>query len=98
MCQINEWWPEPTLPDDKVPTFSYRKAWVRRIVMIRLPNGDWQVRLENEAGELVGWIVHRCPGPECCRDLRHTKRQFVVYVLPSIIPYASVKVSQHRCF
>lgn len=63
------------------------KLRLRRLVMLRLPNGDWRRH---------GRIVHVCMGLGCCRDEAHCLAKFICYVVPAILPYAAPSVSQHR--
>jgi hypothetical protein len=89
MAHINHWWPK--VPEGTRMTASLRKRLLRRLVMKRLPNHDWKAAFD----ELLQ-IVHYCEGPQCCESETHTKEQFHTYVLPSVLPYAAVRVSQHK--
>ena len=84
MAQIDRWWPF------EVKEGKLGRKRKRRIIMIRLPNGDWV-----PFGPGVK-IIHYCKGAECCRDEAHTVEKFVVYVVPAILPYSPVTVSQAR--
>jgi hypothetical protein len=79
---LNAGWPWP-----KHDGYHGKKR-TRRVVMERLPNGDWRVR--------NGKIVHWCRGRRCCRNYEHCVSQFVTYFVPAVLPYNPVSISQHR--
>jgi hypothetical protein len=63
----------------------------RRMVMERLANGDWRIRVGDG-----GKVQHFCSGADCCRNDQDCIEQFVLYFVPAVIPKKAISVSQHR--
>jgi len=85
---IDLFWPEPP---EGLGYLATMRARLRRLIMLRLPNGEWR------PGHRTEKLVHLCAGAECCASDEDCKRKFKTYFVAATLPYASIMVSQHRC-